>query len=110
MPNWCINYVTLTAPSKDEADRFEAYLTQTNGEDLCNYFRPFPEDKEDDERYVWCIENWGAAYLDRVDLTRRTGNAFEIEFGSAWAPPIALYDYLSQNNWVIDAMYFEPGD
>src|SRR5438132_7543224 len=66
MPNWCINYATLTAPSKDEADRFEAYLTHTSDIDMFNYFRPSPEGDPDRLAAYWTqLKDKGPVIFDR---------------------------------------------
>jgi hypothetical protein len=32
-----------------------------------------------------------------------------VYFNTAWAPPVALYEHLEENSWVVNALYHEPG-
>lgn len=112
MPNWCSNTVTLTGPE----EMIQALVVQLKNSDeidkdckILNTLRPRPLTDEEDW-YAWNINNWGTKWdvnvygYEVIDETSVT-----ISFDSAWAPPIALYEYLEENEWSVSAYYYEPG-
>lgn len=133
MPNWCNNTVTLehTDPAMIERAR-TAFAAGT----FLQEFIPCPQDLIDTvsgyvpeqealeakqtanrERYgysTWYEHNiakWGTKW----DVGGGDGSLQDIEggviitFDSAWAPPIAAYDQLTELGFKILAMYYEPG-
>jgi len=116
MPNWCGNNLTVEHDDAAMVDRFEkAY----NAGNLCNEFIPMPEDIGDGW-YDWCINNWGTKWDVGADLgtsraeyhglkATRVGNQVSCTFDSAWAPPIGLYNALTDLGYKVEATYFEPG-
>lgn len=113
MPNWCYNHVTLTNEDKSKIDALHAVMQETNEDGreiglIFQHLRPRPESEEN--WYNWNIENWGTkwdasfGHCDRYD-----DNSIFFTFDSAWSPPIALYEYLTENGWDVDAVYQEEG-
>jgi hypothetical protein len=50
--------------------------------------------------------------IDEADVGifyRDEDNAIHITMETAWAPPTALYEYLVEQGWDVDAKYLEPG-
>ena len=82
------------------------------GEIVCETYN-FPDGKNDDRWYHWCIQNWGTkwdAYSLEIDDTDLP-HGFEVTFETAWSPPEEVchaireqYDDLS-----ISWFYDEPG-
>lgn len=113
MPNWCDNSVTLRHADKSVVDALDAELSKkteghygSNGE-LLNFLRPNPSGEWD---YNWSIENWGTKWdASIIDWERRDDNEIWVSFESAWAPPTRLYEYIVEQGWEVDAVYYEPG-
>ena len=48
----------------------------------------FPDGKNDDRWYHWCIENWGTKWdADILGLDVQDYDTLEISFNTAWSPP-----------------------
>lgn len=116
MPNWCDNSVTLYHEDKTKIDALAEEMNKKNDEGrsmACpfNHLRPQPpEVKEGDGWYEWNCSNWGSKWdADIIDWDRQDDNTIWICFNSAWSPPIALYNYLTEEGWKVDAMYHESG-
>lgn len=107
MPNWCSNSLTLTG-KKELIDALVKVL-ETGGKDIFSHLRPCIEDDEIHDN-SWCIENWGSKWdADDVALISRDDESIKLHFASAWAPPIALYENLVENDWDVEAYYYEEG-
>jgi len=111
MPNWCSNSITISHHDKSVVDELENKIRE--GKDFFNILRPRPADQEENW-YDWNIENWGTKWDVNLDLqndavTRTSDNSLSLWFDTAWSPPIALYDYITELGWNVDAMYYEFG-
>lgn len=109
MPNWCMNHVTLR--HKDPAMIERAAKAFDRGE-LLNEFMPCPENlKEDGSWYDWCIKNWGTKWDvggdGRDPIT--DPNQIELNFESAWSPPIEAFRAMEEAGFEVEAHYYEPG-
>ena len=106
MPNWCYNSAILHHTDVNKMNALKKHLD--GGGLIASYFIPMPLD-EQDNWYLWCVEAWGTKWdfgsLDWCSVD----NQIEINFESAWSPPIALYDFLVSAGWSVDAKYNEPG-
>jgi hypothetical protein len=64
--------------------------------------------------YDWCVSNWGTKwdiggsdqYGEKAELN---GNSFTARFDSAWSPPLAAYEKLTELGFYITAYYAEFG-
>lgn len=108
MPNWCDNYVTFTNSDTSKIDALEAVLLPEGSEEVFNTIRPIPLEEEDNS-YDWHIQNWGTKWEARVYDFHRDDNDINISFETAWCPPIALYEWMTEQGWEVDAIYNEPG-
>jgi hypothetical protein len=102
MPNWCQNSLYIRGP-KGEIQRFlDGVKTKDSGFDF-NTSAPFPEKfrrgKAEEQADEWCLRNWGTKWrIDDTSLTileivkLRGDNEFEVEleFETAWSPPIPV--------------------
>ena len=135
MPNWCNNSVEIyhTDPAMIERVR-----TAFNGEGLLQEFIPVPEDlrnivagsvpvaeeaehklKEEFNRltygytnwYDFCVNEWGTKWEIGADgnPAQDIPGGLMLGFESAWSPPIAAYEKLTEMGFRIRAMYYEPG-
>jgi hypothetical protein len=111
MPNWCNNYVTLTGP-KEKIDELIIELKKADERDetyqILNTLRPKPEGEED--WYMWNVNHWGTKWdVSIAGYEIIDENTVSLSFDSAWAPPIALYEFLESEDWSVDAFYNEEG-
>ena len=106
MPNWCNNTLTLTHEDVSKIDALEAEL-KSDAPQFFNFLRPNPTGEWN---YDWSVVNWGTKWDADLNDWERDGNSILFyTFDTAWGPPIALYDYLTENGWEVDAMYHECG-
>jgi len=112
MPNWCDNSITLSNSDKTKIDALEAELSKKddkgyNDASPFNHLRPNPAGEW---QYDWSVSNWGTKWdADIYDWSREDDNTIFISCGTAWSPPIYLYDYLVETGWNVTALYNEPG-
>jgi len=108
MPNWCQNTLNLYHEDKAKIDDLERLLKTEKEPKLFEYLYPMPKAEED--WYSWNVENWGTKWdASIIDSERLDENTISIQMDTAWAPPIALYDYLEEKGWGVDAHYLEEG-
>jgi len=135
MPNWCNNSVEIY---HEDPTMIERVRTAFNGEGLLQEFIPVPEDlrnivagsvpveqeaehklKEEFNRmtygytnwYDFCVNEWGTKWEIGADgnPARDIPGGLSLGFESAWSPPIAAYEKLTEQGFRIKAMYYEPG-
>lgn len=112
MPNWCDNSVTLRHEDKEKIDALDAEMSKKNAEgrsmaEPFQHLRPNPTGEWD---YNWSCENWGCKWdANIIDWERSDDNEIRLYFDSAWSPPTALYEYLVEQGWDVEAIYHEPG-
>ena len=107
MPNWCDNSVHLTHEDKTKIDALVAELENKEGNGIFQLLRPNPTGVWD---YNWSVENWGTKWdASIIDWDRQDDHTIWISFDSAWSPPTTLYEFLSEEGWVIEAYYHESG-
>ena len=114
MPNWCENYLRLEVPNKQEADKIVAVLDSDKDDvGLLNHLMPQPENNPD--WYSWRVNNWGTKWDICNEHYERDDNddgsvTFNINFDSAWGPPVGVYDCVSEKDgWNVFATYIEGG-
>ncbi len=108
MPNWCDNSVTLRHEDPAQVERARAAFKR--GE-FCREFVPLPQGQEDDW-YDFCVSNWGTKWDvggddgrdDRVDA-----HELQLNFDSAWSPPMGVYEALVAQGFEVLAYYHESG-
>lgn len=114
MPNWCDNRMTLRNDDVAKIDALEVELSKKNDEgrstaEPFNHLRPQPEGVGDDW-YNWNCSNWGTKWdADIIDWERTDVNEITFCCNTAWSPPIALYEHLTEEGWIVDAVYHECG-
>ena len=101
MPNWCSNSLTI----RGDASTLESLkeIIESDGEGLLEAIAPIG-----DWDYGTAVENWGTKWDPEVHLEfTDNGDGTAIItgwFDTAWAPPIAAFESLSQD-W--DSCYIE---
>ena len=128
MPNWCSNTVTITG-DKEQIDKFEAFLKEKEGSDWFDFFLPTPVELTEvdspnrDEKsaeslvekygasdwYEWNVSNWGTKWNCSAEDWSRDGDSISFWFDSAWSPPTGLYEYITQQDFDVEAYYLEEG-
>ena len=74
----------------------------------------FPDGKNDDRWYHWCIDNWGTKWdmCDKctADIDEESGYA-EFGFNTAWGPASGIYEKITEDfpDVGISWFYDEPG-
>ena len=113
MPNWCYNHVELTHDDVSKIDALEQELQKVNKEgrsiaEPFNHLRPRPADQEENW-YDWNCNHWGTKWDANIIDWERIDNTIRLSVDTAWSPPVALYEYLDEQGWNIEAYYHEPG-
>ena len=136
MPNWCQNVLTLTHENPEAIKRAEAAFAEGK---FLNEFIPVPveltnpdatthsgndPEKYDklreqlldkygyDSWYHFCITEWGTKWDvgDAHGINEVSENSLSVYFDSAWSPPIAAYEKLSDLiGFKVEAYYCEEG-
>ena len=112
MPNWCDNSIRLHNEDVAKIDAHEAEMSKKNDEGrsmACpfQHLRPNPDGEWD---YGWSCTNWGTKWdADIIDWDREDDNNITIYCNTALSPPIALFEYLTEEGWTVDAIYHESG-
>ena len=72
----------------------------------------FPDGKNDDRWYHWCIENWGTKWeLSELDIEYADDEILELTFSTAWSPPEGVMQELKDRypDLGFTCFYDEPG-
>ena len=114
MPNWCMNSMTVRGPSKHVHDLFDR-IGKADEDAFFNVIKPRPADQEENW-YSWNIENWGTKWDGAPgEFTIDDGDPEEgmstvhLNFDTAWGPPDAIAEELTEQGFDVDLMYYEPG-
>jgi hypothetical protein len=115
MPNWCSNTIEIQG-TKEQITKFVSFLEEKNGKEWFDFFIPTPTELKEEGWYEWNVQNWGTKWNCDAQDWMKVENPNENEssvtfwFDSAWAPPIALYEYIESNTQLnITASYHEEG-
>ena len=128
MPNWCANYIQV---SHSAPIMIENFIKAGVDKSLFNFFVPMPEELKETNPssdrsavendillekfgatnwYDWSITNWGTKWdISGGHFTSSTDNDISGSFETAWAPPIAFYNTLTEMGFEIDAVFIETG-
>jgi hypothetical protein len=132
MPNWCYNNLDITANTPEQKEMLERVSRAEPAEGFISLFMPLPEILKDttsptpqnidevqqqtmiaqtgfDNWYDWQVHNWGTKWDPEVMSADWDGETLSVSFDSAWAPPIAFYEWLQEQGYTVYANYYEPG-
>jgi hypothetical protein len=61
--------------------------------------------------YDWCVENWGTKWdaSAQIYVATKESEWIEVDFETAWGPPIGFYKHLEFIGFKVRGMYYEPG-
>ena len=131
MPNWCENTATFRKTDAEQIAALAKQFSAKEGEPFA-FLRPQPDPLPAAEKtyiitrngygveskietslpdwYQWRLNNWGTKWEPcACEIIEQEPNELTVRFDTAWGPPIALYDYLHENGWDIEADYVEYG-
>lgn len=114
MPNWCTNSLKI---SHSDSNAIERVRSAFHDKKLLSEFVPEPVQDGDGKLdwYFWRIENWGTKWDvggdDFVieDVPDSDHPTLQLYFDSAWAPPLKVYEVMTDLGYTIEATYYEPG-
>jgi len=110
MPNWCNNTLTLTHVEPSMIERAKRAFQDDK---LLNEFIPVPSELlKGDGWYDYRVNHWGTKWdvgLGQGQINKDGEHTLGVSFLSAWGPPIAAYEKLSDLGFEIEATYYEPG-
>jgi hypothetical protein len=112
MPNWCDNNIRLYHEDKTKIDALEAEMSKKSedGNFLAEPFQHLRPNPSGEWQYDWSVENWGTKWeASIIDWSRDSDNELSIYCDTAWSPPTALYQYLTEQGWQVEAYYHEGG-
>ena len=72
----------------------------------------FPDGKNDDRWYHWCIQNWGTKWEpDMAGVEYEDSEILALTFNTAWSPPEGIVERLRENypELTFQCFYDEPG-
>ena len=72
----------------------------------------FPDGKNDDRWYHWCINNWGTKWeLSELDIEYDDSEQLNLTFSTAWSPPEGIVAELKERypDLSFTCFYDEPG-
>lgn len=120
MPNWCANSVKFTGPTARIQELYEVAKTSSLSQGLLSAILPEPEEHVDTGSnifpgwYNWRVNYWGTKWdveCDSYELVDHGDgtSTLEVEFDSAWSPPIAALEVANSQGLEVEALYHEPG-
>ena len=142
MPNWCRNRVTASGDEKQISKIAEIFsdkksifnhivqspdwkrlpnekgefpkleqMKNPKGEVMWETYN-FPDGKNDDRWYYWCIDNWGTKWdVSELDIEYADDEILELTFSTAWSPPQGIMEELKNRypDLGFTCFYDEPG-
>ena len=95
---------------KGQFPQLEQHKNPKTGEVMWETYN-FPDGKNDDRWYHWCIENWGTKWeLSELDI-EYDEEVLELTFSTAWSPPEGIMQELKDKypDLGFSCFYDEPG-
>lgn len=111
MPNWCSNTLRLRS-TKEKISKLNSFLDERSGKDFFDAFIANAKDAGEEENfYSYNREHYGCKWnCDASDwMLENDGESILITFDSPWGPPATLYYTLVDEEWEVEAEYYEPG-
>ena len=95
---------------KGELPKLEQHLNKDGSVFYETY--NFPDGKNDDRGYMWCVNNWGTKWdVGDVDIEYEDSEILSLEFDTAWSPPEGIMEKLREKypELSFQCFYDEPG-
>ena len=96
---------------KGQFPQLEQHKNPKTGEVMWETYN-FPDGKNDDRWYHWCIENWGTKWdVSELDIEYDEEYYLELTFSTAWSPPEGIMQELKDKypDLGFSCFYDEPG-
>ena len=99
-----------TIPNKNGELPVAEEIKNSDGE-LITITHNFPDGKNDDRWYHWCIDNWGTKWDVNLVGAEVDESYAEFQFQTAWAPASGIFDKIKEDypDVAISWFYDEPG-
>ena len=99
-----------TIPNKNGELPVAEEIKNSDGE-LITITHNFPDGKNDDRWYHWCIDNWGTKWDVNLVGAEVDESYAEFQFQTAWAPASGIFDKIKEDYPDVDISWFydEPG-
>ena len=99
-----------TIPNKNGELPVAEEIKNPNGE-VITITHNFPDGKNDDRWYHWCIDNWGTIWDINLVGAEVDESYAEFQFQTAWAPASGIFDKIKEDypDVAISWFYDEPG-
>ena len=104
-PNW-----KTTPNDKGELPILEQHKGE-DGEIMWETYN-FPDGKNDDRWYHWCVDNWGTKWEpDMNEIGYEDSEILELTFNTAWSPPQGVVEKMREKypKLTFQCFYDEPG-
>jgi hypothetical protein len=109
MPNYCQNTVFISHENSAEIERLFLEAEKEKSA-FFDAIRPTPSELLENGWYQWRLDNWGTKWNPNIfDCSKESDGSIRLDFDTAWAPPIELYQFMTENGFKIDANYSEDG-
>lgn len=100
MPNWCYNRASFV---NEDPEQIQKLIAAAKKNDLFETFAPIGE-----WDYGVATETWGTKWDARVDdIDEVSDTEVALAFDTAWSPPIAFYNKMTELGFDIDAIFTE---
>ena len=123
MPNWCYNSAEISHADPKKIDKL---LDIINEGGVFNYFLPVPaeviEPTDPDllargittmgsAEYDWRVNNWGTKWEmgEPTFIERKSPTKLILNFETAWAPPIGVFEAMKAAGYRVRSEYTEEG-
>jgi len=110
MPNHTDNRVILSHADSQKIDDIYNVMN-TDDASLLQHIIPMNEALLDGgDWYEWRLDNWGTKWdIYETHCTRIDANTLQLNFLTAWSPPIPVYDKLTDMGFDVHARYLDEG-
>ena len=110
MPNHTDNRVILSHADSQKIDDIYNVMN-TDDASLLQHIIPMNEALLDGgDWYEWRLDNWGTKWdIYETHCTRIDANTLQLNFLTAWSPPIPVYDKLTDMGFEVNARYLDEG-
>lgn len=114
MPNWVTSYVDVQHKDPDKLQELRVIYDKCashhdNADRFFSSFLPCPDELiTDGGWYEWCVQNWGTKWdACQCVTSEMDGETLQLQFETAWSPPIAFFEFLKDRGFVIKAEYVD---
>ena len=110
MPNHTDNRVILSHADSQKIDDIYNVMN-TDDASLLQHIIPMNESLLDGgDWYEWRLDNWGTKWdIYETHCTRIDANTLQLNFLTAWSPPIPVFDKLTDMGFDVYARYLDEG-